>query len=93
MSAMKLFHEIQDYLGRDLPRLLDVLLNYTWKDLCEYVQQELASPSKKTVEIYQRNMATSSSQSAIILTKSNLRLAWKFDTKKCVDASPLAVDR
>ena len=94
MSAVKMLNEVQDHFGCNLPRLLDILLNHTWKDLCEYVQQELHTVSpKKTVVIYRRSMATGMSASAPVPAQSTLQLAWKFDTKKCVDASPLAVDR
>lgn len=94
MSAVKMFNEVQDHFGREFPRLLDILLNHTWEDVCEYVQQELRNISpKKSIEIYQRNMMSNPSKGATTPTQSILQLAWKFDTKKCVDASPLAVDR
>jgi acyl-CoA synthetase len=100
LSALRLVNQIQEETSRSLPLLTDILLNQNWKETVDYIRKEsLNGPisslqNQSKVEIFQRSQ-TSSKVTDVISKASTLELKqiWKFNLKKCIDASPLVIRR
>jgi acyl-CoA synthetase len=100
LSALRLVNQIQEETSRSLPLLTDILLNQNWKETVDYIRKEsLNGPisslqNQSKVEIFQRSQ-TSSKVTDVISKASTIELKqiWKFNLKKCIDASPLVIRR
>lgn len=100
LSALRLVSRIQEQVGHPLPLLIDILLNRHWKEVIDYIRQELLMDpitplnDEPPVQIFQRcqKMAVNidTSESKLIFELEQL---WKFNMKKCIDASPLVISR
>jgi len=100
LSALRLVNQIQEETARPLPLLTDILINQNWEKTVDYIRKELLSDpisslqNKSKVKIYQRSQTSSE----VINVKSKastlqLKQIWKFNLKKCIDASPLVIRR
>jgi hypothetical protein len=97
LSALRLVSRIQEELVRPLPLLTDILLNQNWKETVDYIRkQSLNGPitsleNKSKVQIFQRSRT--SPQVIDVTSTLRLKQIWKFNLKKCIDASPLVIQR
>lgn len=94
LFALNLVSKIQDHVTQPLPLLVDILLNKNYKDVVDYIEKEIHqfnSVQHPVVEIFQRCQPA---QSTLVTSKPfELKQLWKFNLKKCIDASPLIIRR
>lgn len=101
LSAIRVSSKVQEQVARPLPLFIDILLNRSWKQVVDYIQKELLNGTAKeslhdqpTVRIFHRSQR--SAQSIAQTSKEvlyELKQVWKFSLKKCIDASPLVIQR
>ena len=100
LSALRLVSRIQEETVRPLPLLTDILLNQNWKETVDYIRKETligcttSLQKKSKVQIFQKSRP--SSQVLDVMSKAStleLKQIWKFNLKKCIDASPLVIQR
>ena len=94
LSALRLASRIQEQVLRPLPLLVDILLNRNGKQVVDYIRKEaLNVDSSRPVKIFQRNQKSRTAEKTSGELKFELKPIWKFNLKKCIDASPLVIQR
>ena len=108
LSAVRLSQSLEDRTQSKFPRLLDLLLNYTWRDVSRYVQEEAAKQPAKSnqtiARIYTRAMHFEEGGQTVVAplcaiesrhdpVHIDVTLSWKCNMRKCIDASPLIIER
>ena len=94
LSALKLVSRLEDCIRQPIPLLLDILLNKNWQDVLDYLEQTAAANaghSTTPVKVFQRCRPVEPSGDVLRAANGQLERIWKFDMKKCVDASPLVI--
>lgn len=104
LSAIRLFNKVQEQVARPLPLLIDILLNQSWKHVVDHIREETRKNTEvdsllnqPTIKIFQRGKQAAQSPKHIDQTSEEasfeLKQIWKFSLKKCIDASPLVIQR
>ncbi|KAI9552408.1 hypothetical protein GHT06_022774 [Daphnia sinensis] len=104
LSAIRLFNKVQEQVARPLPLLIDILLNQSWKHVVDHIREETRNSiamesllNRPTIKIFQRGIQVAQSPKHLHQTSEEasfeLKQIWKFGLKKCIDASPLVVQR
>ena len=86
MSALELVARMEDTFGLQLPHLLDILLNRNWAEVCDYIRQMPMLPAcSRTIDVVTERTPVPATESK---QKFEISILWKFNLKKCVDATP-----
>ena len=92
--AVQLASEVQECLGLDLPDLVDILLNGTFKDFQSCIDNSKNAKQVK-IETFNGHLEPypDISRETLGTDKDScvLSLAWSLDLGKCIDASPLVI--
>lgn len=95
--AVQLSSRLESRLGRCLPNLIDMLLNRSFGDVKRYIQLESMQVEVTIQElpmaVYQRCRPSNNIGQPSKVFNLSLKLDWTYDLKKCIDASPLVVQR
>ncbi|XP_057380679.1 beta-alanine-activating enzyme-like isoform X2 [Daphnia carinata] len=104
LSAIRLSNKVQEHVARPLPLLIDILLNKSWKHVVAHIREEIrrntdveSLPDRPIIRIFHRGKQAAQFPNHIDHTSEKasfeLKQIWKFSLKKCIDASPLVVQR
>lgn len=96
LAAVRLSAKLEKRLDLPLTGLVDVLLNRSYSEVKRYIQQEMDKPPDcllPAVSITQRSRTAHRYDPVRIPRPYDVQLDWTFDLEKCVDASPLIIER
>lgn len=94
LSAIELANRIQDKVGISFPCLLDILINRTSSEVVDYLCEEAkidGHAPESRIHIYNKHLPFHNVKLATNVI--DVSLLWKFRLNKCIDASPLVIDR